>query len=189
MDDLDEMVFGKKAGGTAVGVARGHNVEKHQSPKDDLNFFWVAYTYQKKKKFLLSGLHRTNFIVWHQGLNGVDISTLGVDDTQVWCLASLTFVNRIDDFPFWILFSLFPHICVSSSCLNLLHNCLTWYKWRFSMTYLMPFGLHICLKLLIFFPIFWVACFGVDFNSLSNSLIMLRHKWLVFVFHILPTRH
>lgn len=39
MDDLDEMVFGKKAGGTAVGVARGHNVEKHQSPKDDLNFF------------------------------------------------------------------------------------------------------------------------------------------------------
>ncbi|KAK9272901.1 hypothetical protein L1049_003280 [Liquidambar formosana] len=36
MDDLDEMIFGKKAGGTSEG---GHDPKKQQSPKDDLISF------------------------------------------------------------------------------------------------------------------------------------------------------
>ncbi|KAA8544681.1 hypothetical protein F0562_019472 [Nyssa sinensis] len=36
MDDLDEMIFGKKAGGTSEG---GHDTKKQQSPKDDLITF------------------------------------------------------------------------------------------------------------------------------------------------------
>ncbi|KAA8541250.1 hypothetical protein F0562_025143 [Nyssa sinensis] len=36
MDDLDEMIFGKKAGGTSEG---GHDTKKPQSPKDDLITF------------------------------------------------------------------------------------------------------------------------------------------------------
>ncbi|XP_027109845.1 TOM1-like protein 1 [Coffea eugenioides] len=36
MDDLDEMIFGKKPGGTSEG---GHNAKKQQGPKDDLISF------------------------------------------------------------------------------------------------------------------------------------------------------
>ncbi|RVX01733.1 TOM1-like protein 1 [Vitis vinifera] len=36
MDDLDEMIFGKKVGGTSEG---GHDAKKQQSPKDDLITF------------------------------------------------------------------------------------------------------------------------------------------------------
>ena len=36
MHDLDEMIFGKKAGGTSES---GHDSKKQQSPKDDLISF------------------------------------------------------------------------------------------------------------------------------------------------------
>lgn len=36
MDDLDEMIFGKKGGGTSEG---GHDSKKQQPPKDDLISF------------------------------------------------------------------------------------------------------------------------------------------------------
>ena len=39
MDDLDEMIFGKKVGGTSEGT---HDAKKQQSPKDDLISFWVT---------------------------------------------------------------------------------------------------------------------------------------------------